>query len=448
MCNSKLLDRQFVWHPFTQMQDWMEDDVLIIESGSGVMLRDTEGREYIDGVSSLWCNVHGHQHPRLNQAIRDQLDKVAHSTLLGLGSETAAQLAARLIEIVPEGLTRVFYSDSGATACEIAIKMAFQYWQQCSPPRPEKTKYVALPNAYHGDTLGAVSVGGVELFHKVFRPLLFEAMRPPSPYDPPPVGVTPDEHLRKCVDGLDAIFSKSGHEIAAMILEPLVQGAAGMLMSPPGYLKAVRKLCARHDILMIVDEVATGFGRTGKMFACEHEGITPDLITIGKGLTGGYLPVAATVATEKVFSAFLGEHSDYRTFFHGHTFTGNALGCAVGLASLDVFEEEKVLENLQPRIGLLGRRLHEDFKRHPNVAETRQCGFMGAVDLVKSREPYEEFPGDEQVGMKVCVAARNHGILIRPLRNTLVIMPPLSISEEELNRLLDGILAAMADVLG
>ncbi|MDA0839384.1 MAG: adenosylmethionine--8-amino-7-oxononanoate transaminase [Planctomycetota bacterium] len=447
MPNSTQLDKQYVWHPFTQMQDWMQNDVLVIESGHGVMLRDTEGREYIDGVSSLWCNVHGHQHPRLNQAIRDQAAKIAHSTLLGLGSEPAAKLAARLVEILPEGLTHVFYSDSGATACEVAIKMAFQYWQQCSPPHPSKTKYVALPNAYHGDTLGAVSVGGVELFHKIFRPLLFEALRAPSPYVTPPAGVSPGEHLKKCVDGLDAIFRENGHEIAAMILEPLVQGAAGMLMAPPGYLKAVRELCTRYDILMIVDEVATGFGRTGKMFACEHEGITPDLLALGKGLTGGYLPVAATVANDKVFSAFLGEYSDFRTFFHGHTFTGNALGCAVGLASLDVFEEEKVLENLRPKMSLLGRRLQEEFKPHPNVAEIRQCGFIGAVDLVKGREPREEFPSDRQMGMKVCVAARNHGILIRPLRNTLVIMPPLSISEDELHRLLDGILVAMADTL-
>ena len=439
-------DKQYVWHPFTQMQDWAKDELLVIESGSGAKLRDTQGREYLDGVSSLWCNVHGHRRPEIDAGIRQQLDQVAHSTLLGLVSPPSALLAERLAKIAPPGLSKVFYSDSGATAVEIAIKMALQYWKQRRDPRPAKTKYVSIRNAYHGDTLGAVSVGGVDLFHEAFRPLLFETLRAPSPYERPPPGQAPEQHLRNCVQGLEGLLREHADEVAAMILEPLVQGAAGMLMSPSGYLEAARALCTKYDVLLIVDEVATGFGRTGKMFACEHEGVSPDLMALGKGLTGGYLPVAATLATEEIYGAFLGEYQDFRTFFHGHTFTGNALGCAAAIASLEIFERDRVIEGLQPKIELLRRRLREEFSPLAHVGEIRQCGFIAGVELSQERDPLTAYPFEEQMGMRVCRRAREYGILTRPLRDTIVIMPPLCISIEELNKLLDGLYRAIGDV--
>ena len=433
------IDKRYVWHPFTQMQDWAKDDNIVIESGRGVYLRDAEGREYIDGVASLWCNVHGHQRKEIGDAIRAQLDRVAHSTLLGLASPPSALVAERLVELAPEGLTRVFYSDSGATAVEVAIKMAFQYWAQRENSRPGKTKFISLHEAYHGDTLGAVSAGGMELFHECFRPLLFETYSAPSPYQRPPDGVSREQHCRNCVAELERIMEEHADDIAGMLIEPMVQGAAGIWVSPPGYLKNVRELCDRYDILMIADEVAVGFGRTGKMFACEHEAVTPDLMCLGKGLTGGYLPVAATITTENVYEAFLGEYRDLKTFFHGHTFTGNALGCAAALANLEIFEKDNVLEMIQPRIRQLHHRFEDDFEPLEHVGDARHCGLMAGVEIVQQREPWTPYEFGAQMGYKVCRAASRHGILVRPLGNVIVIMPPLCISEEELDRLLDGI---------
>src|SRR3989339_381412 len=318
-------DKRHLWHPFTQMQDWLANDQLIIEKGDGAYLWDTEGKKYIDGCSSLWVTVHGHNNKNLNQAIKKQLDRVAHSTLLGLGNLPAIELAEQLIKIAPKGLSKVFYSDSGSTAVEIAIKIAFQYWQQKDgEPRrsvsggPHKTKFITLTNAYHGDTIGSVSVGGINLFHKIYKPLLFKSIK-----------VTPGDIIE-----LEKVLKARHREIAAMIVEPLVQAAAGMLMMPKGYLKAVRRLCSKYGVLLIVDEVATGFGRTGKMFACEHEGVSPDLMCVAKGITGGYLPLAATLTTKRIYRAFLGNIEERKTFFHGHTFTGNPLGCAAALANL------------------------------------------------------------------------------------------------------------------
>src|SRR3954463_7492352 len=335
------LDHDHLWHPFTQQRDWVGEEPLMIESAEGTELIDTEGRRYLDGVSSLWCNVHGHRHPAIDEAVRDQLDRVAHSTMLGLSHPGAAELAARLVEIAPPGLNRVFYSDSGSTAVEVALKMAFQHWQHRG--EPQRTGFVCLDMSYHGDTLGSVSVGGIELFPTLFRPLLFDA------------------HMARPGDAadLERILGEHGDTIAGVIVEPLVQGAAGMLLHPDGYLRAVRELCDRFGVLLIVDEVATGFGRTGTMFACEQEGVTPDLMCLAKGLTGGYLPLAATLATEQVYEGFLGAFEQFRTFFHGHTYTGNPLACAAALATLDVFEQERTLEALQPKIALLGDLLDE-----------------------------------------------------------------------------------------
>src|SRR3954452_19271759 len=403
-------DHRYIWHPFTQQQDWVEEEPVIIESAEGTTLVDTDGRRYIDGVSSLWCNVHGHRHPAIDNAIREQLDRVAHSTMLGLSHTPAIELAKRLIGIAPPGLSRVFYSDSGSTATEIALKMAFQFWAQTKEPNA-RAKFITLKDAYHGDTLGSVSAGGIDLFHETYRPLLFDTLKA-EPGD---------------VADMERLLAENEGEVAAVMLEPLVQGAAGMIMHPPGYLAAVRRLCDRHGALLICDEVATGFGRTGTMFACEQEGVAPDLMCVAKGITGGYLPLAVTFATERIYEGFLGRHDEYRTFFHGHTYTANPLACAAAIASLEVFEQEHTLETLQPKIGLL-ESLLEPIARLPRVKEVRQRGFMVGIEL-------EGFDPAERIGHQVTLAARTRGAIIRPLGDVVVLMPPLSINGRELQRL-------------
>jgi adenosylmethionine-8-amino-7-oxononanoate aminotransferase len=420
------LDHDHLWHPFTQQQGWIEEEPLVIERGEGCWLFDTDGRRYLDGHSSLWCNVHGHRHPVIDEAIREQIDRVSHSTMLGLSHPGAAELAARLVAIAPPGLSRVFYSDSGATAAEIALKMAFQYQRQRGGEHARRTSFVRLREAYHGDTIGSVSVGGIDLFHATYKPLLF------------------DTHAAEPGDAADMerVLAAHGEGVAAVILEPLVQGAGGILVHPPGYLRAVRELCDRHGVLLICDEVATGFGRTGKMFACEHEDVAPDLLCVAKGITGGYLPLAATLTTEEVYDGFLGAAEEFRTFFHGHTYTGNPLACAAALANLDVFESERTLERLQPKIELLGELLDE-VATMDEVAEIRRRGFMVGIDL-----------GDHdpalRVGHRVTNQARERGAIVRPLGNTVVLTPPLAISEDELRQLVaitaDSIAAAVASV--
>jgi adenosylmethionine-8-amino-7-oxononanoate aminotransferase len=405
------LDHDHLWHPFTQQQGWCEEEPLAIERAEGWHLIDGEGRRYIDGVSSLWCNVHGHRHPDIDQAIRDQLDRVAHSTMLGLTHPAAAELAARLVKLAPPGLSRVFYSDSGSTATEIALKMAFQFQQQRGGQHARRTSFVHLRHAYHGDTIGSVSVGGIDLFHAKYRPLLFRAYAA-EPGDAP--------HL-------EHVLTAREEEVAAVIVEPLVQGAAGMVVHPPGYLRAVRELCDRFGVLLICDEVATGFGRTGTMFACEQEGVSPDLLCLAKGLTGGYLPLAATLSTEEIYEGFLGAPEEQRTFFHGHTYTGNPLACAAALASLDLFKRERTLVRLQPKIRLL-EELLEPLVELPQVAEVRGRGMMVGIDL-------GEHDPALRLGHRVTLEARKRGAIIRPLGDVIVLMPPLAISKGDLRRL-------------
>ena len=404
-------DRSFLWHPFTQQRGWADEAPVIVDRAEGTDLIDVEGRRYIDGVSSLWCNVHGHGHPRIDAAVRAQLARVSHSTMLGLSHRPGIELARRLVEIAPPGMARVFYSDSGSTATEVALKMAFQFWSQGGEPK--RTKFVALRMAYHGDTIGSVSVGGIDLFHSVYHPLLFETLKAQS-------GDAAD---------LERLLASHRGEVAAVIMEPLVQGAAGMLVHPGGYLRSVRELCDRHDTLLILDEVATGFGRTGRMFACEHEQVAPDLMCLAKGISGGYLPLAATLATERIYEGFLGEHEEFRTFFHGHTYTGNPLACAAAIASLDVFREEDTLARLQPKLELLGELL-EPIAAHPAVREVRRVGTMTGIELV-------EHPLPERIGHRVTLEARRRGAIIRPLGDVVVLMPPLSISESDLSRLVE-----------
>ena len=407
------LDRDYLWHPFTQQREWSEEEPLTIERAEGSQLIDSEGRRYIDGVSSLWCNVHGHRHAGIDAAVREQLDRVAHSTMLGLSHPGGAELAAKLAELAPPGLSRVFYSESGSTATEIALKMAFQFQQQRGGQHARRTSFVHLRDAYHGDTIGSVSVGGIGLFHATYRPLLFET-HAAEPGD---------------VTDLERVLSSHEEEVAALIVEPLVQGAAGMLVHPSGYLRAARELCDRFGVLMICDEVATGFGRTGTMFACEREGVAPDLLCLAKGLTGGYLPLAATLATEPIYEGFLGAPEEQRTFFHGHTYTGNPLACAAALANLEAFEQERTLERLQPKIELLAQQLGT-VAAMPEVAEVRRCGFMVGIDL-------GEHDPALRLGHRVTLEARKRGAIVRPLSDIVVLMPPLSIAEDELRRLVE-----------
>ncbi|HVO54796.1 MAG TPA: adenosylmethionine--8-amino-7-oxononanoate transaminase [Solirubrobacterales bacterium] len=418
------LDHEHLWHPFTQQQGWVEEAPLVIEGGEGCYLIDSEGRRYLDGHSSLWCNVHGHRHPAIDAAIRAQLDRVSHSTMLGLSHPWAIELAARLVAIAPPGLSRVFYSDSGATAAEVALKMAFQYHQQRGGEDARRTSFVHLREGYHGDTIGSVSVGGIDLFHATYGPLLFPT------------------HMAEPGDAaeMERILDSHGPEISAVIVEPLVQGAGGMVLHPPGYLRAVRELCDEYGVLLIADEVAVGFGRTGTMFACEQEDVAPDLLCLAKGITGGYLPLAATLTTEAVYEGFLGAPEQFRTFFHGHTYTGNPLACAAALANLDVFEDERTLERLQPKIGLFAELL-AGIGGMDEVTEIRHKGFMAGIDLAA-------WDPALRMGHRVTEAARERGAIVRPLGNTVVLVPPLAISEEELRQLLaitaDSITAAIA----
>ena len=405
------LDRSVSWHPFTQMAEWTP---LVIVGGEGNFLIDREGRRYFDGVSSLWCNVHGHRHPRLDRAMREQLDQLAHSTYLGLTHEPGIRLAAELLEVAPQGLRRVFYSDSGSTAVEIALKQSFQYWQLRG--RTAKQKFLRLGEAYHGDTLGAVGVGGIDLFHRVFGPLLVRSIAIPTP-----AGTDGTASLQRLRDELE----RRSFEIAAIILEPMVQGAAGMLVHPSGYLAKVSELCKQHDVHLILDEVATGFGRTGRMFACEHEQVAPDFLCLAKGITGGYLPLAATLCTEEIYSAFLGARHDLKHFFHGHTYTANPLACAVARESLRLLRDE-TLANAASRLPDLAAAL-ERIRGLPGVNEVRRCGLMIGVEL--------EARAGRSIGVEVCERARAHGVILRPLGDVVVWMPPLSIRASEVDLL-------------
>jgi len=425
------------------MRAWPAERAPMIVSGQGEYLVDSQGRRYIDGISSLWCNVHGHRHPRIDEAVRAQLDRVAHTTMLGLSHPGAEELARRLVRIAPGApagshgpLSRVFYSDSGSTAVEVALKMAYQYWQQAPDARPQRTSFVRLENAYHGDTVGSVSVGGIELFHSLYRPLLF------------------DSHAVPAGDAaaLDALLAKHEDEIAAVVVEPLVQGAAGMLLQPPGYLRAVKELCDAHDVFLVCDEVATGFGRTGTMFACEQEDVVPDFLCLAKGLSGGYLPLAATLTTDRVHEGFLGRFEEFRAFFHGHTYTGNPLACAAALATLDVFEEERTLERLQSRIALLEQLLEDLVAPLDHVAEIRRCGFMCGIELAAEPRRGVAFDPAARTGHRVALAARERGAIVRPLGDVVVLMPPLSIAPEALEELVevtsDSIVAATGQAVG
>jgi adenosylmethionine-8-amino-7-oxononanoate aminotransferase len=458
--NRKLeeLDKKYIWHPFTQMKDWLEEKPIIISEGRDCFIKDIYGRWYLDGVSSLWVNIFGHRKKEIDDAIKEQLESIAHCTLLGLSNVPAIKLAEKLIQIVQKSLgknketkagigrvCKVFYSDNGSTAVEVAIKMAFQYWRHKGVET--RHTFVSLTNAYHGDTIGAVSVGGIDIFHKAFEPILFKTYKAPSPYcyrcelDKE----YPDCNFA-CLEKMEEIFKAHSEEIAALIIEPLVQAAGGMITSPPKYLSGVRGLCTKYNILMIADEVATGFGRTGKMFACEHENVMPDIICLSKGITGGYMPLAVTLCTDEIYNAFLGEFKDLKTFFHGHSYTGNPLACSAAMACLDLFEQEHVLESLKAKIEILEAWL-KDVLNLNHIGDVRNAGLMAGVELVRDKETKEPYDLSEKMGWRVAYRARENGVFIRPLGNVIVIMPPLTISEQNLKRLLDIIRVAIIDVI-
>ena len=433
------LDKNYLWHPFTQMADWLKAQPIIIDSAEGFYLIDTDGNRYIDGVSSLWCNVHGHKVKKIDNAIKAQIDKISHSTLLGLGQTKSIELAEKLAQITPQPLQKVFYSDSGATAVEIALKIAYQYFRNTG--QKSRTKFIALQSSYHGDTIGSVSVGGIKTFHSIFRPLLFETFFAPAPH-PYRFDGNEKDCTRYSLDKIEDLLKTHKNQIAAVIIEPLVQGAAGIIVHPKGFLASVRQLTEKYNTLLIADEVATGFGKTGKMFACEHENVAPDIMCLAKGITAGYLPLAATITTKQIFDAFLAPTAENKTFYHGHTYTGNALGCAAALASLELFEQNKLIESMPAKIDLI-KKYFEKISPLPFVGNTRQCGLMGAIEIVKDKDKKQSFPPQHAIGAKLCSSMRPKGAMLRPLGDCIIVMPPIAIDlpllEELLNIILNSI---------
>lgn len=441
------LDNAHVWHPFCQMREFVADDAPIIASAEGFELIDTDGRRYLDGVSSLWCNVHGHRVPEIDRAIRDQLDRVAHSTLLGLSNIPSIELAAELVRHAPVGLTKVFYSDDGATAVEVALKLAYQFHRQKPHPEP-RDLFVGLSAAYHGDTVGTVSLGNIGLFHHCYERLLFPTLRVPCPAACcRPASLDPAAWEQHCLDELERTLAVNADRIVAFVIEPLVQAAAGILVHPPGYLRRVRELTRQHGILLIADEVAVGFGRTGTLFACEQEEVAPDFLCLSKGITGGYLPLAATLTTDEIYDAFLGDPASGRTFFHGHTYTGNPLGCAAALASLKLFETNHVLDHVAECSQLLTQRLNE-IRDWPHVGEIRQKGILVGIELIADKSTQQPFPPEHRVGHQVTLAARRRGLFTRPLGDVLTIVPALAMPPELVNRLCDRLFQSICDRLG
>jgi adenosylmethionine-8-amino-7-oxononanoate aminotransferase len=443
-------DKKYIWHPFTQMKYWLQEEPTIIIEGKDCFIKDIDGKWYLDGVSSLWVNIHGHRRAEIDEAVKVQLDKIAHSTLLGLCNEPSISLAKKLAELLEnslpwgEPLTKIFYSDNGSTAVEIALKLAYQYWVNIGIKG--KDTFVSLKEGYHGDTIGAVSVGGVELFHQVYKPLLNKSIQAPAPYCYRcELGLNYPACKLACLNEMEKIIKSNHEKIIAVIVEPLVQCAGGIIVWPRGYLKGLRELCNKYNILLIADEVATGFGRTGKMFACEHEEVTPDIICLSKGITNGYMPLAVTAVKEKIFNSFLGELEERKTFYHGHSYTGNPLACAAALANLKIFEKDKTLETLPHKIELLMEELSEIAKLE-HVGDVRQKGMIAGVELVKDKKTKEPFPWKEQTGWKVVKAARKHGVWLRPLGDVIVIMPPLVISMENLERLLQVIKLCIIEI--
>jgi adenosylmethionine-8-amino-7-oxononanoate aminotransferase len=428
-------DLAAVWHPCTQMKDHEWLPMIPVRSGAGAWLEDFAGRRYLDAISSWWVNLFGHAHPRINAAVREQLERLEHVIFAGFTHEPAVALAERLIALAPAGLKRCFFADNGSAAVEVALKMSFHYWRNVG--RGAKTRFVTLTGSYHGETLGALAVGNVELYRDIYRPLLMEVFSAPSPdcYDREP-GESWEAHSTRKFAALEELLGRHAHEIAAVIVEPLVQCAGGMRMYHPVYLKLLRAACDRHEVHLIADEIAVGFGRTGTMFACDQAGIRPDLMCLSKGLTGGYLPLSAVLATEAVYQAFYDEYVKLNAFLHSHSYTGNPLACAAALASLDIFETDKVLARngaLAAHLGARARALEE----MPNVAEVRQHGMIVAAEMVRDKASRAPFDWRERRGVRVYQHALGRGVLLRPIGNVVYFMPPYVVSREEIDLMVD-----------
>ncbi|KWW17530.1 adenosylmethionine-8-amino-7-oxononanoate aminotransferase [Peribacillus simplex] len=440
-------DKEYVWHPFTQMKTYRESKPLIIERGEGSYLIDVDGNRYLDGYASLWVNVHGHNEPELNGSLIAQVNKIAHSTLLGSANVPSILLAKKLAEITPGHLSKVFYSDTGSAAVEIALKVAYQYWQNIDPNKHRhKNKFVSLDEAYHGDTVGAVSVGGMDLYHRIFKPLLFERISVPSPHAYHMTEYGDQEAVKNhCLNELEKLLQQQAAQIAGLIIEPLVQGAAGIITHPDGFLKEVEMLCKQYDVLLICDEVAVGFGRTGTMFACEQEDVVPDIMCMGKGITGGYMPLAATIMNDRIFQSFLGEREEHKTFYHGHTYTGNQLACALALKNIELMEERGLIHDIQKKARQLTKKLQALYEL-PIVGDIRQRGLMIGVEIVKDRHTKETFSLQENVVSGIINKARGNGLIIRELGPVITMMPILAMSEEELNAMVDTVYRSIQEV--
>lgn len=437
-----------LWHPFAPMRAFRDEDPPVITNADGFELITADGKRLLDGVSSLWCNVHGHRVPEIDEAVKAQLDRVAHSTLLGLRQDTADAFAERLVDVTPANLTKVFYSDAGATAVEVALKMAFQYHRQKSPDGERRRKYFKMVDAYHGDTVGTNSVGGIELFHQVYGDLFFDTIPVPCPYTlRPPDGHDAESYTAWATAEMERLVTAYAGEAAAFVIEPLVQGAAGILTHPPGYLRKVREITRMHSVPLICDEVATGFCKTGSLFAVEQEGVEPDFLCLAKGITGGYLPLAATLTTDEIYDAFLGEPHEGKTFFHGHTYTGNALGCAAGLASLDLVERNDIVGHVTGLDAVFDEEL-STLADHPHVGAVRRRGVMTGIELVADRGTLTPFSAELRMGHRVTLAARERGVMIRPLGDVVVLMPAVAMPADDVQRLIrvtiDAIDAAVA----
>jgi adenosylmethionine-8-amino-7-oxononanoate transaminase len=441
------LDRRYLWHPYTQMKDFEKDDPLFLDRADGVFLFDAQGRRYYDTISSWWCILHGHNHPRIKEAIRDQLDRLEHVHFASTTHEGAIRLAEKLVALATDGLSRVFYSDNGSTACEVAIKMSFQYWRHIG--ETQRDRFVSIERGYHGDTIGAMSLGGVPAFKGPFDALTFDSYRIPSPYcyrcpyEAKPPAKSPNHQITKslncsidCLGPLEKLLADKGHEIAGIILEPLLQAAGGMIVYPVQYLTRLAELVSHHRVHLILDEVATGFGRTGRMFAFEHAGITPDFLCLSKGLTAGYMPMAATITTDDVYNAFYADYKEGRTFFHGHTFTGNPLASAAALASLEIFEQEKVLNRLQDKINTLQSGMKR-FEELPWVGDVRGIGMVAAVELVRDRRTRTPFLSEKRVGWMIYKEGLKKGLILRPLGDIVYLFLPLSVTVDQIEDILD-----------
>jgi adenosylmethionine-8-amino-7-oxononanoate transaminase len=449
------LDKSNIWHPFTQMSDWLNDDPnspLIIDKAKGSYLYDVDGKKYLDGVSSLWVTLLGHRNPKIDRAIKKQIGKVSHTTFLGLTHKPAIDLSEKLLKILPDNLKKIFYSDNGSTAVEVALKMTYQYWQFKNEKR---SFFLSLKNAYHGDTIGAVSVGGADLFHSRFRYLLFKSYFAMSPYCyrcahrkkeiefPVNAENFRDHNMQmgcqgQCIKEVETILAENNKEIAAAVIEPLNQAASGMIIMPKGYLREYANLCKRYGILLICDEVATGFGRTGKMFAVEHEDVKPDFICLSKGITGGYMPLAVTAVTNEIYNAFLGKYEEFKTFFHGHSYTANPLACAAANAVLDTLQQDEILQKLQSKIKHLKKELAL-LSKHDKVGNIRHCGVMVGIEIVEDKKTGKPYDCKLKTGAKICADIRKREVLIRNLGDTLVLFLHLTMTNWEISKIISAV---------